>query len=65
MHSSERIEDVICELEGYRWDALLLCKKWMHDKADIWETHHKHMFIANTCSWVQENMTTNTALVSY
>ena len=24
MHSSERIEEMVCELEGYRWDALLL-----------------------------------------
>ena len=24
MHSSERIEEMICELEGYRWDAVLL-----------------------------------------
>ena len=33
MHSSERIEEMICELEGYRWDALLWCKTWRHDKA--------------------------------
>ena len=26
MHSSERIEEMICEFEGYRWDALLLCE---------------------------------------
>ena len=42
MHSSERIEEMIYELEGYRWDALLLCETWRHDKAEIWETHHKH-----------------------
>ena len=45
MHSSERIEEMICELEGYRWDALLLCETWRHDEAVIWETHHKHIFM--------------------
>ena len=24
MHSSERTEEMVCELEGYRWDASLL-----------------------------------------
>ena len=45
MHSSERIEEMVCELEGYRWDALLLCETWRHDKEEIWETHHKHIFM--------------------
>ena len=45
MHSSERIEEMICELEGYRWDAILLCETWRHDKAEIWETHHKHILM--------------------
>ena len=45
MHSSERIEEMICELESFQWDALLLCETWRHDKAEIWETHHKHMFM--------------------
>ena len=59
VHSSERIEEMICELEGYRWDALLLSETWRHDKVEIWETHHKHIFMG------AGNMTTNTALVSY
>ena len=45
MHSSERIEEMVCELEGYRWDALLLCETWMHDKTERWEAHHKHIFM--------------------
>ena len=45
MHSSERIEELVCELEGYRWDAVLLCETWRHDKGEIWETHHKHIFM--------------------
>ena len=36
---------MVCELEGYRWDALLLCETWRHDKEEIWETHHKHIFM--------------------
>ena len=45
MHSSERIEEITCELEGYRWDATLLCETWRHDKAEKWETPHKHTFM--------------------
>ena len=40
MHSIERIDEMVCELEGYRWDALLLCETWRHDKSEIWETVH-------------------------
>ena len=45
MHSCERIEEMVCELEGYRWDALLLSETWRQDQAEIWETHHKHIFM--------------------
>ena len=45
MHSSERIKEMVCELEGYRWDAILLNETWRPDKSEIWETHHKHIFI--------------------
>ena len=45
MHTSERIQEMLCEVEGYRWDALLLCETWRHDKEEIWETHHKHIFM--------------------
>ena len=49
MHSSERIEEMVCELEGYRWDAMLLSGTWRH--------------ITNTYSWEQEeNTTTNKVL---
>ena len=45
MHSSERIEEMVSDLEGYRWDALFLNETWRHDKEEIWETHHKHIFM--------------------
>ena len=44
MHSSEKIEEMVSELEGYRWDAILLSETWRHEQAEIWETHHKHIF---------------------
>ena len=47
MHSSERIEEMVCELEGYRWDAILLSETWRQDKSEIWETHHKHIFMGS------------------
>ena len=39
MHSSEKIEEMVCELEGS------LSETWRQDKAEIWETHHKHIFM--------------------
>ena len=45
IHSSERIEEMVCELEGYRWDAILMSETWRPDKSEIWETHQKHMFM--------------------
>ena len=45
MHSSEKIEELVTELEGYRWDAILLNETWRHELAEIWETHHKHIFM--------------------
>ena len=43
MHSNERIEEMECQLEGYRWDALFINETWTQDKSEIWETHHKHI----------------------
>ena len=52
---TQRIEEMICELEGYRWDAISLSETWRQDKAEIGR------FITNTYSWVQEDTTTDTA----
>ena len=35
MHSSEKIEELVTELEGYRWDAILLSETWRHDPAEL------------------------------
>ena len=46
MHSSEKIiEELVTELEGYRWDAVLLNETWRHEPAELWETQHKHIFM--------------------
>ena len=45
MHSSEKIEELVTELEGYRWDAILLNETWRHEPAELWETQHKHIFM--------------------
>ena len=45
MHSSEKIEELVTELEGYRWDAILLNETWRHEQAEVWETCHKHIFM--------------------
>ena len=43
MHSSEKIEEMVSELEGYRWDAVLLSETWRHEQAEIWE----HIFMGS------------------
>ena len=45
MHSSEKIEELITELQGYRWDAILLSETWRHEPAELWETQHNHIFM--------------------
>ena len=45
MHSSEKIEELVTELEGYRWDAILLSETWRHEPAELWEIHHNHIFM--------------------
>ena len=45
MHSSEKIEELATELEGYRWDAILLNETWRHEPAELWETQHKQIFM--------------------
>ena len=45
MHSREKIAELVTELEGYRWDAILLNETWRHEPAELWETQHKHIFM--------------------
>ena len=47
MHSREKFEEMASELEGYRWDAILLNETWRQEQAEIWETHHKHIFMGS------------------
>ena len=54
MHSSEKVEELVIVLEGCRWDAILLNETWRHEQDEIWETHHKHIFMGAV------NTTTNT-----
>ena len=45
MHSSVKIEEMVSELEGYRWDSILLSERWRQEQAEMWETHCKHIFM--------------------
>ena len=45
MHSSAIIEEMVRELEGYRWDAIFLSETWRQDKSEMWDTHDKHIFM--------------------
>ena len=44
MNSSERVEEMIREFAGYRWDAVLLNEIWRPAKSEIWDTHQRHVF---------------------
>ena len=35
MHSSEKVEEFVTELEGYRWDVILLNETWRHEPAEL------------------------------
>ena len=35
MHSSEKIEEMVSEFEGYRWDEIILNETWRHEQAEI------------------------------
>ena len=54
MHSSEIIEEMVSELEGYRWDAIYWTKRGDMNKLK----YGRH--IINTFSWDLETSTTNT-----
>ena len=45
MHSSEKIEELETDFEGYRWDAIFLNETWKNEPAELWETQHKHIFV--------------------
>ena len=45
VNSSERIEEMIREFEGYRWDAVILNETWRPAKSENWETHQKHIYM--------------------
>ena len=45
LNSSDRVEELIREVQGCRWDALLICDSWRPEKAEIWETRQGHMYM--------------------
>ena len=42
LNSSERFEELTQEVEGCRWDAILICEVWRAKDAEIWETQQGH-----------------------
>ena len=46
LNSNELIAELTHEVEGYKWDALLISASWRSNKADIWETHQGHKIMA-------------------
>ena len=37
---------MVTELEGYRWDAILLNETWRNEPAELWETQHNHILMS-------------------
>ena len=44
LNSSERLEELTQEVEGYRLDAILISETWRASNAEIWETQQGHIF---------------------
>ena len=41
---SERIEEIVCELEGHRWDAILMSETWRSEKSEnMGDTSQTHV----------------------
>ena len=48
LNSCERFEELTQELEGCRWDAILLISgTWRVSNAEIWETQQGHIFMGS------------------
>ena len=58
MHSSEKIEELVTELEGYRWDAILLNETWRLNGLNFGRHN------TNTYLWELGNTITNMELGS-
>ena len=43
LNSRERFEELTQEVEGCRWNAILICETWRASNAEIWETHQGHI----------------------
>ena len=44
VNSSERIEELTQEVEGYRMDVFLISQTWRASNAEIWETQQGHIY---------------------
>ena len=47
LSSSERSEELTQQVEGCRWDAILICEKLRASNAEIWETQQGHIFMGS------------------
>ena len=45
LNSRDRIEEMIRETEGYKWDVILINETCRPSKAEICETHQEHIFM--------------------
>ena len=44
LNSSERLEELTQEVEGYRLDAILISETWRASNAEIWATQQGHIY---------------------
>ena len=44
LSSSERLEEMICELQRVEWDVILISETWRQSK-EIWETQERHIMV--------------------
>ena len=45
LNNGGRFDELLKELEGCKWDAVLLSETWMQEKREIWESTFGHIYM--------------------
>ena len=45
LHSNDRYEELLTEIDGCKWDAILQCETWRFEEAEIWESHQGNLHL--------------------
>ena len=46
LKTSDRTDEILMEVDGCKWDALLLSETWRPSKAEMWESTQGHIYMS-------------------